>query len=112
MASSWQRAFRFSALNSSNYNDIFRYGEGEPTDNSADFYSWVMDGMGTVADKGDQDDQMVDDKVCAKMPYFVFGLGNKTYEHYNAIARRLDARLTKLGALRVGVRGEGNDDER
>ena len=89
-----------------------RYGEGEPTDNSADFYSWIMDGMGTVADKGDQDDGMVEDKVCQNLSYFIFGLGNKTYEHYNAISRRLDARLTRLGAKKVGKRGEGDDDAR
>lgn len=89
-----------------------RYGEGEPTDNCADFYSWIMDGQGTVADKGDQDDDMVADQVCENINYFVFGLGNKTYEYYNAIARRLDKRLEKLGAKRIITHGEGNDDER
>jgi NADPH-ferrihemoprotein reductase len=96
----------------SNFSFFISYGEGEPTDNSADFYSWIMDGRGTVADKGDQDDHMTEEEVCKGMNYFVFGLGNKTYEHFNAIARRLDKRLTKLGAVRVGERGEGDDDAR
>ncbi|KAJ3364742.1 NADPH-cytochrome P450 reductase [Kappamyces sp. JEL0680] len=88
------------------------YGEGEPTDNSADFYSWIMDGAGTVGDKGDQDDAMTEEQVCENINYFVFGLGNKTYEYFNAIARRLDKRLSKLGARRLGERGEGDDDAR
>lgn len=88
------------------------YGEGEPTDNSTDFYSWIMDGQGTVEDKGDQDDHMTDELICEGMKYFIFGLGNKTYEHFNAIARRLDKRLTKMGANRIGERGEGDDDAR
>lgn len=37
-------------------------------------------------------------------------LGNKTYEHYNTVARTVDRRLQELGATRVGARGEGDDD--
>ena len=40
----------------------------------------------------------------------VFGLGNKTYEHYNAIGKYFDERLAELGAERVFKRGEGDDD--
>ena len=40
----------------------------------------------------------------------MFGLGNKTYEHFNAIGRFVDAQLEKLGAERVFERGEGDDD--
>ncbi len=40
----------------------------------------------------------------------VFGLGNKTYEHYNEIARIIDKKLEELGAERVYKRGEGDDD--
>lgn len=85
---------------------------GEPTDNSAEMYSWIMDGNGLIADLGEQDDQMSDDKVCEGLQYFIFGLGNRTYEHFNAVSRRLDNRLQKLGAIRVGERGEGDDDAR
>lgn len=38
-------------------------------------------------------------------------MGNSTYEHFNAIGRILDARLTELGAKRIGTRGEGDDDK-
>ncbi|KAG6442572.1 hypothetical protein O3G_MSEX002457 [Manduca sexta] len=40
----------------------------------------------------------------------VFGLGNKTYEHYNAVAIYLDKRLEELGATRVFELGLGDDD--
>jgi NADPH-ferrihemoprotein reductase len=45
------------------------------------------------------------------LKYVIFGLGNKTYEHYNSIGRAVDAELTKLGAVRIGERGEGDDDK-
>lgn len=40
----------------------------------------------------------------------VFGLGNKTYEHYNEIAIYIDHRLEELGATRVHEIGLGDDD--
>ena len=40
----------------------------------------------------------------------MFGLGNKTYEHYNEMGRYVDQRLEELGGERIYVRGEGDDD--
>ena len=40
----------------------------------------------------------------------VFGLGNKTYEHYNATAKYVDKRLEELGAERIYSIGMGDDD--
>lgn len=40
----------------------------------------------------------------------VFGLGNKTYEHYNAVAIYVDKRLEELGGSRVYELGLGDDD--
>lgn len=40
----------------------------------------------------------------------MFGLGSKTYEHYNAVGRYMDAKMDKLGAKRFFERGEGDDD--
>jgi NADPH-ferrihemoprotein reductase len=45
------------------------------------------------------------------LKYVVFGLGNRTYEHYNLIGRKLDDTLTAMGATRIGERGEGDDDK-
>ena len=40
----------------------------------------------------------------------MFGLGNKTYEHYNKVGKYLDERLEQLGATRVFELGMGDDD--
>jgi NADPH-ferrihemoprotein reductase len=40
----------------------------------------------------------------------VFGLGNKTYEHYNDIGIYFDKRLEELGAERAFELGMGDDD--
>ncbi|XP_077294465.1 cytochrome P450 reductase isoform X2 [Arctopsyche grandis] len=40
----------------------------------------------------------------------VFGLGNKTYEHYNEVGIYVDRRLEELGAHRVYTLGLGDDD--
>ena len=40
----------------------------------------------------------------------VFGLGNKTYEHYNDMGKFVDKRLGELGAERVFELGLGDDD--
>ncbi|TMW40652.1 hypothetical protein DOY81_014267, partial [Sarcophaga bullata] len=56
------------------------------------------------------------DKLCNNNLIFeqfrkrVFGLGNKTYEHYNKVAMYVDKRLEELGATRVFELGLGDDD--
>nr|UZN72640.1 cytochrome P450 reductase [Spodoptera frugiperda] len=70
------------------------YGEGDPTDNSMEFYEWIKNGEPDLTG----------------LNYAVFGLGNKTYEHYNAVAIYLDKRLEELGATRVFELGLGDDD--
>lgn len=44
------------------------------------------------------------------LSFQVFGLGNKTYEHYNKVAIYVDKRLEELGATRVFELGLGDDD--
>ena len=70
-----------------------------------------MNGQGLMGDKGDQEDDMVEEQVLDGFKYFVFGLGNKTYEYYNAIGRRIDKRMTQVGGQRIGSYGEGDDDD-
>lgn len=70
------------------------YGEGDPTDNAQEFYDWLQDG-GTQLDG---------------VNYAVFGLGNKTYEHYNSMGKYVDRRLEELGASRIFELGMGDDD--
>ncbi|XP_043473063.1 NADPH--cytochrome P450 reductase isoform X1 [Leptopilina heterotoma] len=70
------------------------YGEGDPTDNAMEFVDWLKNGEGDLSG----------------LNYAVFGLGNKTYEHYNEVAIYIDHRLEQLGATRVYELGLGDDD--
>ncbi|GAA5867068.1 hypothetical protein JCM8547_008430 [Rhodosporidiobolus lusitaniae] len=76
------------------------YGEGEPTDNAVPLMDFLK-----------EDPQFSQGGGLDNLKYVVFGLGNSTYEHFNAIGRILDNRLTEFGAKRVGPRGEGDDDK-
>jgi len=75
-------------------------GVGEPPDNAKQFYSWLM------SDDAQGDDWNV-------VEYCVFGLGNKKAHpnHFNVIAKNIDARLQELGATRVQDIGLGDDSE-
>ncbi|XP_067144263.1 NADPH--cytochrome P450 reductase [Centruroides vittatus] len=70
------------------------YGEGDPTDNAQEFYQWLQTG----------------DADLSGIRYAVFGLGNKTYEHYNSMGIYVDRRFEELGATRVVDLGLGDDD--
>ncbi|XP_015190059.1 PREDICTED: NADPH--cytochrome P450 reductase isoform X2 [Polistes dominula] len=70
------------------------YGEGDPTDNAMEFVDWLKNGNPDLTG----------------LNYSVFGLGNKTYEHYNEVAIYVDHRLEQLGATRVYELGLGDDD--
>ncbi|KAJ5559129.1 hypothetical protein N7535_009007 [Penicillium sp. DV-2018c] len=80
------------------------YGEGEPTDNAVEFYQFF-----TGDDVAFESGASADDQPLSSLKYVAFGLGNNTYEHYNAMVRQVDAALTKLGAKRIGTAGEGDD---
>ncbi|KAK0138408.1 NADPH--cytochrome P450 reductase [Merluccius polli] len=71
------------------------YGEGDPTDNAQDFYDWLQEN---------------DEEDLSGVNFTVFGLGNKTYEHYNAMGTYVDKRLEELGATRIFDLGMGDDD--
>jgi NADPH-ferrihemoprotein reductase len=78
------------------------YGEGEPTDNAVSLCQALSD----VSFEFSNAEHRLDG-----LKFVIFGLGNKTYEHYNAIARNVDRDLTNMGARRIGPRGEGDDDK-
>jgi NADPH-ferrihemoprotein reductase len=80
------------------------YGEGEPTDNAVDFWDLVQEEDPQFSETD------AEEKPLKNLRYVAFGLGNKTYEHYNEVIRSVDKRLTNLGATRIGERGEGDDD--
>lgn len=76
------------------------YGDGEPTDTSAEFVHWVRNAA--------EDGRMPD--LLEKLTYSVFGLGNSSYEHYNAAAKLIDKSLHALGASPLLKIHLGDDD--
>ncbi|KAM0755074.1 Fe-S dehydrogenase [Meredithblackwellia eburnea MCA 4105] len=80
---------------------VATYGEGEPTDNAVGLVDFLKeDGV-----------QFSNGTSLENLKYVVFSLGNSTYEHFCAIGRIIDERLSSLGATRIGARGEGDDDK-
>ena len=78
------------------------YGEGEPTDNAVTLCQNLSDESFEFSNG---------EHKLEGLKYVVFGLGNKTYEHYNLIGRNVDRDMEKMGAIRIGERGEGDDDK-
>jgi NADPH-ferrihemoprotein reductase len=78
------------------------YGEGEPTDNAVELLKNLSDETYAFSNG---------EHKLNGLKYVVFGLGNRTYEHYNAIARKVDSALEAAGAKIIGKRGEGDDDK-
>jgi NADPH-ferrihemoprotein reductase len=72
------------------------YGDGDPPDNTNTFWR-------TLA-KSVEEDQKLD-----SFHYFIFGLGNSLYRHYNRVAEVVDTSLQKLNAHRVGQFGKGDE---
>jgi NADPH-ferrihemoprotein reductase len=77
------------------------YGEGEPTDNAVQ----LLTNLGDENFVFSSNEHKLD-----TLKYVLFGLGNKTYEHFNGVARDVDKHLLAAGATRIGERGEGDDD--
>lgn len=76
---------------------ISTFGEGDPPDNAAEFCEWVHAEEREPA-------------LLAGVTYGVFALGNRQYEHFCSVGRRVDHRLNELGATRLVELGEGDDD--
>ena len=66
------------------------YGEGDPTDNAQPLVEFLMDDEVQFSMEREGGERL------KGLKYVVFGLGNRTYEHFNEVARKLDKRLTEL----------------
>jgi NADPH-ferrihemoprotein reductase len=82
---------------------ISTFGEGEPPDNAQDFYNLINDDSVSFSSG---------DSSLSNLNFVSFGLGNSTYEHFNAASERIDKSLERLGGHRIGVAGRGDDGEK
>jgi NADPH-ferrihemoprotein reductase len=73
---------------------VSTYGEGDPSDNSAQFLSW-LDNNKTVQ--------------FLKLRYCAFGLGNKKYKFYNRVVDIVVEALDRFGARALMPTGKADD---
>ena len=77
------------------------YGDGEPTDTSSDFVYWARDSA--------SDGRLPD--LLEGLTFSVFGLGNRSYEQFNAAAKMVHKALIDLGATALMKIHLGDDDQ-
>lgn len=77
------------------------YGDGEPTDNAVRFMKWLTS-------KGEEEEGT---GILGSISFAVFGLGNRQYEHFNAVGKAVDTNMVKLGGQRLVAVGLGDDDQ-
>jgi NADPH-ferrihemoprotein reductase len=74
---------------------VATYGEGDPTDNAANFCKWI---------------KKQKEGCLAGRKYAVMGCGNKQYVHFNGVAKMVFSELQRLGAEPICELGLGDDD--
>jgi NADPH-ferrihemoprotein reductase len=73
---------------------VSTYGEGDPSDNSAEFWAWLQDSSGTTL---------------RQLRYMAFGLGNSNYKYYNKVIDDVVAALNSFGASLMLPVGKADD---
>ncbi len=91
------------------------YGEGEPTDNAAVFVQAMKEKANICGIHVDEEEKKDPDvnpsELCLSgLEYCVFGLGNRQYEHFNAMGKFFDYALQRAGGKRILQIGLGDDD--
>ncbi|MGH7968693.1 MAG: flavodoxin domain-containing protein, partial [Limisphaerales bacterium] len=71
------------------------WGEGDPPDNAAGFWSWLNSAAAPQLEE---------------LEFAVLGLGDKNYSDFCGASKKFDARLKSLGAKRLVPRGECDVD--
>lgn len=85
------------------------YGEGEAPDHATQFVSMLKEAAGV--DILGEACENISPEALKHLDYAVFGLGNKQYDHYNAMGKFFDNALDKVGGKRILPLGLGDDDE-
>eukprot|EP00735_Rhodelphis_limneticus_P001152 TRINITY_DN1171_c0_g1::TRINITY_DN1171_c0_g1_i1::g.17301::m.17301 TRINITY_DN1171_c0_g1::TRINITY_DN1171_c0_g1_i1::g.17301 ORF type:complete len:699 (+),score=115.51,sp/Q9SB48/NCPR1_ARATH/35.73/3e-122,FAD_binding_1/PF00667.15/4.9e-60,Flavodoxin_1/PF00258.20/2.2e-27,Flavodoxin_1/PF00258.20/2.5e+03,NAD_binding_1/PF00175.16/2.4e+03,NAD_binding_1/PF00175.16/7e-16,Flavodoxin_5/PF12724.2/0.23 TRINITY_DN1171_c0_g1_i1:68-2164(+) len=92
------------------------YGEGDPTDNSIGLYKMLLAASPLGSAEGAGMSKTVFPPVSEEyqtafqgFEFAVYGLGDRNYEHFNAMGKFFDDRFEKMGGKRLLVRGEGDD---
>jgi len=81
---------------------VATYGDGEPTDSAVDLHDYLVEEAG---------------KVDAASPplegvtYAVFGLGNRQYEHFCSMGKKVFTCMDEMGAKALLPLGLGDDDD-
>ncbi|EFY84585.1 NADPH-cytochrome P450 reductase [Metarhizium acridum CQMa 102] len=78
-------------------------GDGKPTENATNLFNSVAGEAPALLRLGNSPLQ--------SLKFMIFGLGDSTHDHYNAMARSVNLALVRLGATRIGELGEGDDGE-
>lgn len=88
------------------------YGEGEAPDNSTTFAASLKERARSeiLFDKMKHADSTEPESSLAGLEYCVFGLGNRQYDHYNAMGKFIDHALERVGGVRILPVGVGDDD--
>ena len=73
---------------------VSTYGEGDPSDNSTDFWAWLRDASGTTL---------------KQLRYMAFGLGNSNYKYYNKVVDDVVTALNSFGASLMLPVGKADD---
>lgn len=73
------------------------YGDGEPTDNAKSFMEWLADSSRSANE-------------LENTHYAVFGLGNRSYDHFCAMGVETDSKMHSLGATRLLDAGLGDEE--
>ncbi|KAL3488470.1 hypothetical protein BJX62DRAFT_240056 [Aspergillus germanicus] len=81
------------------------YGEGDPADNTIDFWDW----LNAVEKKAAKEDQGEKKKLFDGLKYFAFGLGNSNYKFYNRVIDRVAEVLDNHGANALLSIARAND---
>lgn len=81
---------------------VATYGEGEPTDNALDLHDYLME----AAKNCD-----VASPPLAGVTFAVFALGNRQYEHFCAMGKKVQKCMVEMGASPLLPMGNGDDDD-